>query len=105
PMLPVQILWINLVATVALALPLAFESKEPGVMRRAPRDPNIPILNGFVLGRTIIVALLMTAGSIGLFLSEYNLELAVGGATERALARAQTEAVTTVILFQIFYLL
>ena len=35
PMLPTQILWINLVATVALALPLAFEAKEPDVMRRA----------------------------------------------------------------------
>ena len=37
PMQPVQILWINLVATVALALPLAFEAMEPDLMRRPPR--------------------------------------------------------------------
>lgn len=37
PILPVQILWINLVATVTLALPLAFEAMEPDVMNRPPR--------------------------------------------------------------------
>lgn len=36
PMLPVQLLWINLVAAIALALPLAFEVKEPNVMNRPP---------------------------------------------------------------------
>ena len=38
PMAPTQLLWINLVAAVALALPLAFEVKEPNVMTRPPRD-------------------------------------------------------------------
>src|SRR5829696_3885203 len=40
PIEPVQILWINLVATVSLALPLAFEAQEPGLMHRPPRDPG-----------------------------------------------------------------
>jgi len=102
PMAPAQLLWINLVAAVALALPLAFEVKEPGVMNRPPRDPGAPLLSGFVVMRTFVTAILMTAGAIGLFLYEFR---AAGGAGSVALAKAQTMAVTTVIMFQIFYLL
>ena len=40
PILPVQILWINMTTAVALGLMLAFEPKEPGIMRRPPRDPG-----------------------------------------------------------------
>ena len=105
PMLPTQILWINLVAAVALALPLAFEAMEPDVMDRPPRDPDAPVLNAFVVFRTVFVALLMAAGALGLFLVEFLRERGRGMAFETALSEAQTMAVTTVILFQIFYLL
>ena len=104
PMLPTQILWINLVATVALALPLAFEAMEPDVMRRPPRDPEKPVLSRFVLIRTTVVALLMTAGAIGVFLVRYYGEAARDAPAGLALGEAQTAAVTTVILFQILYL-
>jgi Ca2+-transporting ATPase len=100
PMAPTQLLWINLVATVALALPLAFEAKEPNVMRRNPRKPDAPVLSGFVIMRTFVAAVLMTAGAVGLFLWEYNLS----GKNWEAVSKAQTMAVTTVILFQIFYM-
>jgi Ca2+-transporting ATPase len=103
-MLPTQLLWINLVATVSLALPLAFEAKEPDVMRRPPRDPEAPVLSRFVAGRTLVTALLMAAGGIGLFVWEYWRELPRLGHAS-ALAEAQTMAVTTVIMFQIFYLM
>lgn len=112
PMLPAQILWINLVATVALALPLAFETRERNVMQRPPRSPKEPVLSGFVIVRTFVVATLMCAGATGLFYQEYFRELPLLGTpgheslTEAiVLAEAQTMAVTTVILFQIFYLL
>jgi magnesium-transporting ATPase (P-type) len=104
PMLPTQILWINLVAAVALALPLAFEAMEPDVMGRAPRDPGAPVLSRFIVFRTVLVALLMAAGALGLFLVEFATETGRGVGTQTALAEAQTMAVTTVILFQIFYL-
>ncbi|OJT22528.1 cation transporter [Archangium sp. Cb G35] len=104
-MLPTQLLWINLVATVALALPLAFEAREPDVMQRLPRHPDAPVLSRFVLMRTILVAVLMCAGATGLFLWEYNADLRKGLPHELALAEAQTMAVTTVIMFQIFYML
>ncbi len=102
PMGPAQLLWVNLVAAVALALPLAFEAKEPNVMSRPPRDPNAPVLSGFIVTRTFLVAVLMAAGAIGLFLYEFG---AAGEAAPEALARAQTMAVTTVVMFQVFYLI
>jgi len=103
PMLPTQMLWINLVAAVTISLPLAFEVLEPDAMRRPPREPNTPILGSFVLVRTILVALLLAAGAVGLFLWEYLTEVPRQGHTI-ALREAQTMAVTTVVFFQIFYL-
>ncbi len=102
PMAPAQLLWINLVAAVALALPLAFEAKEPDVMRRPPRHPGVPLLGRFVIMRTLFVAVMIAAGAILLFLYEFR---TAGGSGPQALANAQTMAVTTVIMFQIFYLL
>ena len=101
PVQPVQILWVNLVAAVALGLPLAFEAKEPDIMSRPPLDPKRQILDRFLLFRTVLVGLLMTAGAIGLFLLRYFGSEELSG----DLASAQTAAVTTIILFQIFYLL
>jgi Ca2+-transporting ATPase len=105
PMAPTQLLWINLVATIALALPLALEAPEPDLMERPPRDPDAPVLSRFILSRTALVGLLMAAGAIGLFLFEYDGALARGEDQAAALAEAQTMAVTTVVLFQAFYLL
>ena len=103
PMRPTQVLWINLVATVALALPLAFEAREPDVMRRPPRDPRAPVLGAFVIFRTVLVALAMSIGAVAMFIYAYSRHSAQG--TQMALREAQTMAVTTVIFFQIFYLL
>ncbi len=108
PIEPVQILWINLVAAVALALPLAFEVPESDIMRRPPRDPAAPVLSRFVVWRTALAALLMTAGAVGVFQWYFGDFLdqatASDAAPGSALAQAQTMAVTTVIMFQIFYL-
>lgn len=105
PMLPVQLLWINLVAAIALALPLAFEVKEPNVMNRPPRKPNEPLFNGFVTFRVLFVSILMTVGTIVLFNWEYAYSLRTGMVQADALARSQSIAVTFIIFFQIFYLI
>ncbi|ABS28042.1 HAD-IC family P-type ATPase [Anaeromyxobacter sp. Fw109-5] len=104
PILPTQLLWVNLVASVALALPLAFEVKERDVMRRPPRDPGAPVLGAFVVARTVLVAFLMAGAAVGLFLWEYRREAPLVGHAV-ALAEARTMAVTTVVFFQAFYLL
>jgi len=41
-----QILWVNMVSSVALTVPLAFEPSSKGVMRSSPRNPNESLLSG-----------------------------------------------------------
>ena len=104
PMQPAQLLWINLVAAVTLALPLAFEAKEADIMHRPPRRPSAPLFSPFVIFRVVLVSILMTAGTVALFSVEYFGALRAGVGEESALRVAQTMAVTFVIMFQIFYM-
>jgi Ca2+-transporting ATPase len=97
PMLPLQVLWINLAETVILGLTLVFEPKEPGLMRRPPRDPRRPLL-GFALGmRTGLVTLMMFAGGLGLFEWELN----HGG---RSVEEARTAVVNVIVFVELAYL-
>ncbi len=111
PMAPTQILWINLVASVALSLPVAFEILEPAAMRRKPRPKDAPIFSRFILMRTVVVAVLMATGACLLYLWEYlrrvgSLDAVIpAGTHSTAQAEAQTMAITTITFFQIFYLL
>jgi magnesium-transporting ATPase (P-type) len=105
PIEPVQILWVNLVVAIALALPLAFEAREPDVMRRPPRPPNAPLLDRFIVFRTFLVAALMTGAAVALFFYEYLPDLERGIAPAAALAESQTVVITTIIVFQAIYLL
>ena len=105
PMQPVQVLWINLITAVSLALPLAMEVMEPDVMNRPPRKPDKPLLSPFIIFRMIMVSMIMAGGTIGLFLWEYNVELSIGTERSLAVSEAQTMAVTAMVLFQVFYLI
>ncbi len=96
PILPVQILWINMTTAVLLGLMLAFEPKEPGIMERPPRDPRTPILTGELVLRIVIVGLLLLAGSFGLF----EWELARG----ESLAEARTAAANVFVFGEMTYL-
>jgi Ca2+-transporting ATPase len=96
PILPVQILWINMSTAVLLGLMLAFEPNEPGIMRRPPRDPQRPILTRPLVFRIFLVGLLLLAGSFGLF----QWELAQG----ENLAKARTVAVNVFVFGELFYL-
>jgi magnesium-transporting ATPase (P-type) len=96
PITPVQILWVNMVTAVTLALALGFEPPEPSVMRRPPRDPREPLLSGFLVWRISFVSLLLVAGALGFFL----LESARGASVEAA----RTVAVNTLVMCEVFYL-
>jgi P-type Ca2+ transporter type 2C len=66
PLLPLQILWINLVTDGPTALTLGVEPAERGVMQRPPRPPGESIFAGG-LGRHVIwVGVLMGALTLGL---------------------------------------
>jgi magnesium-transporting ATPase (P-type) len=96
PVLPVQILWINMTTSVALGLMLAFESKEPGIMQRPPRDPDQPILTGVLIERIVLVSTLMLAGAYGVFLWELERTASV--------VAARTAAVNVFVMVELFYL-
>lgn len=70
PITPVQILWINMVTTVTLAIALSFEPPEADVMHRPPRDPDAPLLSGFLVWRIVFVTSLMIGGGFGLTMWE-----------------------------------
>ncbi len=96
PLIPVQILWVNMVTAVTLALSLAFEPPEQNVMQRPPRDAHEPILTGYLIWRIAYVSMILMGGTFGLFIWEME-----QGAS---IAHAQTVAVNTLIMFEIFYL-
>ena len=96
PILPVQILWINMTTAVLLGLMLAFEPKEDGIMQRPPRVPNTPILDRVLMGRIGLVGVLLLAGAFGLF--EY------AERTGHSLEEARTVAVNVFVFGEMFYL-
>jgi magnesium-transporting ATPase (P-type) len=96
PLTPVQILWVNMVTAVTLALSLAFEPPERNVMRRPPRNTSEPMLTPHLVWRIAFVSIILMSGTFGLFLWEME-----QGAN---IERARTVAVNTLVVFEIFYL-
>jgi len=96
PLTPVQILWVNMVSAVTLALALAFEPSEPDVMSRPPRDPGSPILGAAFLWRIGFVSVLVGGATVAVFLVEIRLGMPV--------ELARTLAVNTLVCGQAFYL-
>ena len=93
PLLPIQILWMNLVTDSMPALALGMDPKDPDVMGRKPRNPSESILNKRTLVSAFSVGLLMCAGVLGVYL--YTMP--------EGLEKARTMAFTTIIFFQFFY--
>ncbi len=91
-----QILWVNLVTAVTLALALAFEKAEPGVMRRPPRPHAEPMVTRLLLGRIVYVSLLMIVVTFLIF----EWELARG----HDLDTARTAVVNMLVLGELVYL-
>ncbi|MEN8374053.1 MAG: HAD-IC family P-type ATPase [Gemmatimonadota bacterium] len=68
PLLPLQILWLNLVTDTFPALALALEPGEPGIMRRPPRAPEAPILTGRFIRSISFFGVLITVSTLAAFL-------------------------------------
>jgi len=91
-----QVLWVNMVTAVTLALALAFEPAEPGVMRRPPRPPQEPLVTRVLVFRIAYVSALMVAVTLAVF----EWELARGS----SVAYARTAAVNMLVLGETVYL-
>jgi cation-transporting P-type ATPase F len=96
PILPVQILWINMTTAVILGLPLAFEPRQPDVMDRPPRDSSAPMIDRDLLMRSVFVGTLLLVFSFGIYLME--LERGLG------ITDARTSATNAFVVMEAFYL-
>jgi magnesium-transporting ATPase (P-type) len=96
PITPLQVLWVNMVSSVGLAMALAFEPAERDIMQRPPRPPGEPILSAFVIWRIVFVSILFLLGIFGM----YTWSVAQGFSIEMA----RTHAVNTLVAMEVFYL-
>lgn len=73
PLLPIHILWINLVTDGLPGLALAYEPAEKNIMQRPPRDPKESIFAEGLSYHIIWVGLLM--GGLSLFTQAYSIHV------------------------------
>jgi magnesium-transporting ATPase (P-type) len=97
PITATQILWVNMVTSVALALVISFEPHEPDVMQHPPRAIDRPIVSRFGIWRIAFVGAALVALTLVLFFHAKS--------TDASIELARTIAVNAIVIGQIFYLL
>jgi magnesium-transporting ATPase (P-type) len=97
PITAPQVLWVNMVTSVALGLVISFEPHELDVMLRPPRAVDRPILTGFGIWRVIFVGLALLAVTLWAFFWMKSQD-----ASDQL---ARTVAVNMITIGQVFYLL
>jgi magnesium-transporting ATPase (P-type) len=97
PITAPQVLWVNMVTSVALGLVISFEPHELDVMSRPPRATGRPIVTGFGIWRIVFVGLALLAYTLLAFFWMKS-----QGASD---ALARTVAVNAITIGQVFYLL
>jgi calcium-translocating P-type ATPase len=97
PITAPQVLWVNMVTSVALGLVISFEPHELDVMLRPPRAVDRPILTGFGIWRVVFVGLALLTYTLCAFFWMKS-----QGASDQL---ARTVAVNAITIGQIFYLL
>jgi len=97
PITAPQVLWVNMVTSVALGLVISFEPHELDVMHRPPRAVDRPILTGFGIWRVVFVGLALLAVTLWAFFWMKS-----HGASDPL---ARTVAVNMITIGQVFYLL
>jgi Ca2+-transporting ATPase len=97
PILSLQVLWLNMINSIAMTVPLAFEPQSQRVMTQSPRQPNEPLLNRKLLIRIVIISLFNWLLIFGVFEWIEN--------TTGNLNLARTMAIQALVAGRIFYLL
>lgn len=93
PLLPAQLLWLNLVTNGLQDVALAFEPGDKSVLYRKPRPRNEGIISRLLWERTVLVGIWMAGVTVWLFVNEL----------EKGLTHAQAAVLTTLVLFQNFH--
>ncbi|MGB3295751.1 MAG: cation-transporting P-type ATPase [Phormidesmis sp.] len=97
PILSLQVLWLNMINSLTMTVPLAFEPKSEGTMRQPPRHPQEPLITGRLLRRILVVSLFNWILIFGMF--EW------ANAATGSLAVARTMATQALVAARIVYLL
>ena len=97
PITAPQVLWVNMVTSVALGLVISFEPHEIDVMSRPPRAVGRPIMTGFGIWRIVFVGLALLAYTLLAFFWMKS-----QGVSDEL---ARTVAVNAITIGQVFYLL
>lgn len=95
PLLPIQLLWLNLVTDSFPALALGVEKGDEDIMNQPPRDPQEPILDKKTSIRITVQSIAITIATIGAY--QYGLH----HFTEHSLEGARTIAFVTLILAEL----
>jgi Ca2+-transporting ATPase len=98
PILSLQILWLNMLNSITMTVPLSLEPKSPNVMQRPPRPVNEPFLTGNRLKRILAISLYNWTLIFGMF--EWVRQAPWG-----SLELARTMAIQALVMGRIFYLL
>jgi ATPase, P-type (transporting), HAD superfamily, subfamily IC len=106
PLMPTQILWINLITDTFPAIALGIDPGDPEIMKRKPRNPKESFFAGgaairAVLGGTLIGLLTLTAFYFGL--NEYGYSMWSRTIPEQVLTYAETMAFVVLAVSQLFY--
>lgn len=105
PLLPAQLLWINLVTDGISTFPLAYEKEHGNVMRRAPRPANTGLVPKEMLLTILFAGIIMMLGTLGVYkwaLVHYGYEFVAEELKGLPLMKAQSMAFVTLALFQIW---
>ncbi len=105
PLLPAQLLWINLVTDGISTFPLAYEKEHGNVMSRPPRPVNAGLVPKEMLFTILFAGIIMMLGTLGVYkwtLFTYGFNLLAPELQGFPLEKARTMAFVTLALFQIF---
>ncbi len=94
PLLPIQLLWLNLVTDSFPALALGTEKGDPDIMQKKPRDPKEPLLNKDLVTRIIIQSIAIGGTTLAAYL------IALKSYPDN-IEEARTIAFTTLILAEL----
>ncbi len=100
-LLPIQILWMNLVTDGLPALALGVDPPDNDLMEKPPRRPDERPITREMFVRIALVGTIIAIGTLFTFW----LEIAELGTGDMGIAKARTVAFTTVVMFQMFYVL
>ncbi len=99
PLLPAQLLWVNLVTDGTSTFPLAFEKEHGNVMTNKPRRKDAPLVTKDIIYRITFAGIIMMFGTLGIF---YISAEDIYNPTNSELEYAQTMAFCILAFFQIW---